>query len=715
MKTVSLAIGIHNHQPIGNFDSVMEEAYQNAYLPFLREMQKHPAISFAIHNSGCLLDWIESRHPEMIDILRKMVGKNQIEILGGGYYEPIMTIIPERDRIGQVRMFRERLESLFGTDVKGAWLAERVWEQFITKSLAESGVSYTMLDDTHFRSAGLTQEKLLGYYTTEDSGKTVAVFPMSERLRYLIPFRNPEETVNYLRAFASEDGKNLVVYADDGEKFGVWPGTHKHCYTDGWLSKFLTLLEENSDWIRIILFRDALREFNLGKIYLPDCSYREMGEWALYPQARELYDTAVSVLKERGIYEKAGFTLRGGTWRNFRAKYPEANRLYAKMLEVSEAVSKSSPQVKDEATRLLYKGQCNDAYWHGIFGGLYLPHLRTAAYENLIAAEKLAQPITDLTAQKRDFDADSEPEFRLGSAKLNAYFNSDYCLSLYELDVKEKNFNLLNTLTRREEFYHREITKRAGERNVEHAKAGEIPSIHESASGAAEGEDFKKIIAYDRYDRTSFIHHFLKPETPLKELIRCDYEEAHFIHHKEPQFELAQETGARSKKVSLIGDFSGDLNASWLGPEALPIELKKTATLPEKGDCLVFEVALTNSSGKRLDCLFALEFNLALLSDRDTQKWYRFGDDNATLPLSIKGVFEKKEFLGVNDKRIGLQLRFDLSAPADIALFPVHTVSHSEKGLEEVYQCSCIFFLWRVLTQPDQKWVRSVKFYVRAV
>jgi len=712
MKTVSLAIGIHNHQPIGNFDSVIEEAYRKAYLPFLMEMQKYPSISFALHNSGCLLDWIETRHLEMIDILREMVARNQVEILGGGYYEPIMTIIPERDRIGQVRLFSEHLARLFGVEIRGTWLAERVWEQFITKSIAESGISYTMLDDTHFRSAGLTQEKLLGYYTTEDSGKTIAVFPMSEKLRYFIPFRNPEETVNYLRAFASDDGKNLVVYADDGEKFGVWPGTHKHCYTDGWLSKFLALLEENSDWIRIILFRDALREFNLGRIYLPDCSYREMGEWALRPEARELYDLAVNTLKERGIYDRVGFALRGETFRNFRAKYTEANRLYAKMLEVSEIVSKSSPQVKDEATRLLYKGQCNDAYWHGIFGGLYLPHLRAAVYENLIAAEKLAQPITDLSARKRDFDADSEPEFSLKNSKLNAYFDSADCLSLYELDVTGRNFNLLNTLTRREEFYHREIVRRAGESRAEGTKTGEIPSIHEVSP---EVENFKQIIAYDRYDRTSFIHHFLKPETPLEELIRCDYEEARFICRKGPQFELAQETGVRRKKVSLIGDFSGELNAHWLGPDVLPVELKKTATLPEKGDRLVFEVALTNSSAKELDFLFGLEFNLALLSDRDEQKWYRFTDNNTTLPLSTKGIFEKKEFLGISDKRIGLEIEFEIASPATIALFPVHTVSHSERGFEEVYQCSCIFFLWRLLARPGEEWERSVKFYVRAV
>src|SRR5260370_24127362 len=39
------------------------------------------------------------------------------------------------------------------------------------------------------------------------------------------------------------------------------------------------------------------------------------------------------------------------------------------------------------ARQELYRAQCNCPWWHGAFGGLYLPHLRNAAYQHLIAAD----------------------------------------------------------------------------------------------------------------------------------------------------------------------------------------------------------------------------------------------------------------------------------------------------------------------------------------
>ena len=35
----------------------------------------------------------------------------------------------------------------------------------------------------------------------------------------------------------------------------------------------------------------------------------------------------------------------------------------------------------------LYQGQSNDCYWHGLFGGIYISHMRLATHEHLIAAE----------------------------------------------------------------------------------------------------------------------------------------------------------------------------------------------------------------------------------------------------------------------------------------------------------------------------------------
>mgnify|MGYP001572065226 CR=1 FL=1 len=86
---------IHNHQPVGNFDHVLEEAYEKSYWPFLQLISRYPSVKMSLHNSGYLIDWLIENHPEYIELLRMMVNRKQVEIMGGGYYEPILPMIPE--------------------------------------------------------------------------------------------------------------------------------------------------------------------------------------------------------------------------------------------------------------------------------------------------------------------------------------------------------------------------------------------------------------------------------------------------------------------------------------------------------------------------------------------------------------------------------------------------------------------------------------------
>ncbi|MBD3225392.1 MAG: alpha-amylase, partial [Caldithrix sp.] len=258
MKKVKFVFGIHNHQPIGNFDFVFEDAFQRSYLPFVEVLYKHPKIRIALHFTGILLDWIEDHHPDYFNMIDEMVKRGQLEMMTGAYYEPIISVIPKLDRLGQIQQLSNRVNNLFGYQPKGMWLAERIWEPHLPETLYDAGIKYSVIDDTHFKYAGLTEEDLTGYFETEELGKKTALFPISKLLRYTIPFQKPEETIKYLRKMATEDGQNVIVFADDGEKFGVWPETYRHVYENKWLNNFFTAVEENLDWIEMIHFSEAL-------------------------------------------------------------------------------------------------------------------------------------------------------------------------------------------------------------------------------------------------------------------------------------------------------------------------------------------------------------------------------------------------------------------------------------------------------------------------
>jgi len=207
--------------------------------------------------------------------------------------------------------------------------------------LAAANIQYTLVDDSHFKTAGLPEQDIYGYYLTEDTGNVISIFPISEKLRYTIPFQEPEVTIDYLRSIAAEDENRLIVFADDGEKFGVWPGTHEHCYGHGWLDRFFNALETHADWIELVHFSEASQQLlPLGNVYLPTASYREMMEWALPAKAIERYEDFEHQLKNNGLFDKYKVFVRGGFWRNFLAKYPESNNLHKKSLWVSEKVQK---------------------------------------------------------------------------------------------------------------------------------------------------------------------------------------------------------------------------------------------------------------------------------------------------------------------------------------------------------------------------------------
>ena len=437
MSQLRLALVIHNHQPIGNFDNIFEQAYQDSYKPFLDLLAEFPSLAITLHNSGSLLEWLVEHRPEYLDQIRELADRGQIEIIGGPFYEPILASIPQRDRIGQIQQYSKYLENLFGQPVRGMWVPERVWEQSFARDIVDAGIEYTVLDDAHFRSAGHTPDELTSYFLTEDEGRLLQIFPVSEPLRYAIPFDDVHKSIEILHEQFERNPSSVAVFGDDGEKFGTWPGTKEAVFEEGWLRNFFQLLEDSGEWLKVATMAECVENLMpAGRTYLPDSSYREMTEWVL-PADRQKVLLSLRKDKEKNDpdWPELSNFVRGGCWRNFRNKYPEANEMYARMLGISERLEKltnadSGREYADqlsEARTALYRGQCNCSYWHGAFGGLYLPHLRHAVYTQLIAADTIlekvdramkastngvtgASPDRWVEVETKDFNLDARPE-----------------------------------------------------------------------------------------------------------------------------------------------------------------------------------------------------------------------------------------------------------------------------------------------------------------
>src|SRR6476620_4760282 len=173
----------------------------------------------------------------------ELAAAGKIEMLLSGYYAPLLAALPRTDRVEQIVWMREAIASRFGVNASGLWLTERVWEPELAADLSDAGVRYVLVDDRHFLVTGFQREQLHVPWRTESDGKRVDVLAIDERLRYLIPFRPPAEIAEYVGVLR-EGGHRLAVFADDGEKFGGWPGTREWVYDKGWLNDFLDTMEK---------------------------------------------------------------------------------------------------------------------------------------------------------------------------------------------------------------------------------------------------------------------------------------------------------------------------------------------------------------------------------------------------------------------------------------------------------------------------------------
>jgi hypothetical protein len=622
---------VHNHQPVGNFPEVFEKAFRDCYEPFLSALAEHPAVRFTLHFSGPLWEYMAEKERRSWDLVKEMTDRGQLELLGGGFYEPVLSIIPEEDRIGQLNLMSDFLSQNFGRRPRGLWLTERVWEPHLPKTLTQAGLEYTLLDEEHFHYAGI--KDLERAYITEEEGFPLLLFPVSKELRYFIPFRIMEDVRARFRQIAEREG--VAILGDDGEKFGLWPGTHKWVYEEGWLASFLAFLE--NEGVRTMTYSEYLdRRPSLGLVYIPPASYEEMMEWVLEPAGLDAFRRLKQDVSPQGRR-----FLRGGFFREFFLKYPESNHLHKRMLLVSKEVRENP---NPEAARELYKAQCNDPYWHGIFGGLYLPHLRESAYRHLIEAEKKL-PVTP-GWESLDYDFDGREELLFRHERFNLLLKPSVGGGLVEFDDRLLERNFSDVLSRRPESYHRQKDQAA-------ADGGK--SIHEQAkklpSGAA------SLLKYDWHPRFSLLDHFLHPETTLHGFRTVDYgEQGDFVN---------QEYQWSRQGNSVLLTRHGHV---WADGTRCPVRVTKRVEMREGGIVIVYE--LENEGGKDITVLFGSEWNFYLLP----KEWE---------------IRKSSLFLA------GGKWVLELSGNPKIWQFPLQTLSQSEEGYDIIHQGMCFLPHWK--------------------
>jgi alpha-amylase len=422
-----------------------------------------------------------------------------------------------------------------------------------------------------------------------------------------------------------------------------------------------------------------------------------MMEWALPTRVRQRYN---QVLKEFGSRNEVLAFLRGGSWRGFFRKYPESNLLHKKMLHVANridtsparrSVSKAGEELK-KARDLLLRAQCNDAYWHGVFGGLYAPHLRTELWRSLIRAELIADQQTPGGLAPRvetlDYDGDGTSELLFTSTEYQALVKPSDGGTLAALDFRPAGSTLINSIARRPEAYHARL------REIAKNPSGAVTSIHEQTRVKEPG--LERYLRYDRWARNTFRLFLFDPSRS-----HADYE----------NIQLQEDSGFASGAFSIArtsereAELVREAPLAWHGnPDSGPrLSVSKLFSFgPAPRGCEVAcEVKISLPTPLDRTLAVGIESVLNFLAPTEPDRFFQTpsGPQNLRFSGCIPGPT-----LRVED---GWQrIRVALHAPGaeQFWISPIETVSESEEGFERVYQGSQILAVWHPSLSTAKPW-----------
>ncbi len=514
-----------------------------------------------------------------------------------------------------------------------------------------------------------------------------------------------EDVIAHLRDHATEDGERLGMMGDDGEKFGAWPTTWEHCWgATRWIDRFFEALEANADWLTTTTPSDWLdRHPPIGRVYLPTASYAEMGEWALPAATSRARSPTSSTGREAAAAPEYRY-LRGGFWRNFQVKYREVNDLHKQMLRTSAKVA-AMPEgpAADRARDHLYQGQSNDCYWHGLFGGIYISHMRLATYEHLIAAEDAADAAARTAGRTvdgvrvEDVDLDGVPEIVMATPGQVVVVKPSEGAGIGSWDIRAVRHALAAVMRRRPEASHETLVEHES-KLAAHGGAGDqaggVGSIHEMVTTKETG--LAERLHYDAYERRSGLVRLFAPGATPGAYARADIAElGDFVAGA---FRLEESEGEEGGAgwIRLVRDGTVATPAG-----VVPVRVEKAMATggDRRTSTLTLEVRVQNRGETPFQATLAVEWALTMLGGGGNPAAY-YLLDGERLPHDAAGSRASLVELRSGNDWIGVDVATRVAPPAETWISPIDTVSNSEAGFERVYQGSALVFSWPIDLAP---------------
>ena len=263
-KKLEVIMVFHINQAVVPYGNVANDA---CYSLLLKTLRKHASSKFVIHISGTLLVDLQWFNNSVIRMVQDGVREGQFEVLGSTFSQNVLYSSNPLDNDAQIKKHKELIEALFDVEPKGFWNPERTWNQTFVELLAENGYEYTLIEDRVLRDSNVTTPEWL-VRTTSYHGRTLTLFNDDKEMIQVVDSvaltnADPQVVVDYLQYIYEQDVNDefVVVYAQDGEAWGLWEwehGTDPKVIAER-LDRLLNTLE-SLDWVELTTFEDYLSE-----------------------------------------------------------------------------------------------------------------------------------------------------------------------------------------------------------------------------------------------------------------------------------------------------------------------------------------------------------------------------------------------------------------------------------------------------------------------
>jgi len=424
VKVLNLCISLTVNTTVLSTASSMEQQYQAIFKKLISYLYKTPDFKITFSFSGPQLEWFEKKHPEFIAILKELISRKQVEIMGGGYYNPVFPLLSPIDRTGQIELLTSELRRLTGKRPRGMSILSSVWDRTLIPCFQNCGMEWVQLDSSIIPS----QNRNFLAQIVSDQGKTIKILSAYRNLEQVADKEiSADSYINSLFKQIEKSTKNDQYNYYTQERVicvNVETESAEYLVKHGWFEELFKTIEKNyKGKVKLNLPTEYLKNAQEFVPSFISAGIRDdIAKWSIIPY--------------EAVENKSNFPL---TINNFLLTYSRCHALYNRELYISMLITNchGDKARKQAARQSLWKAQTGDALICSPDGVFANNALRQSAYKNLSDAEKFIREATDFKecVTSFDYNADGHNEYICMMEKYTA------CISPRAGEINELNIN----------------------------------------------------------------------------------------------------------------------------------------------------------------------------------------------------------------------------------------------------------------------------------